>query len=104
MLPFYEKKGTDIHLRKNNHLGCAKHLHSHIELAIILKGRTVAFADDKGGVLCEGHAFISFPNQVHYFTDEFGELDHVLFIFPPNRIPVFNKFFQKSFRFNLSWK
>lgn len=96
MLPFYEKKGTDIHFRKSKRLGCAKHLHDHIELAIMLKGRTIAFADDKGGVLCEGHAFISFPNQVHYFTDEFGEFDHVLFIFPPNKIPAFNKVFSKK--------
>ena len=84
MLPYYEKKGTDIHLRKSKGLGCAKHLHDHIELAIMINGRTKAFADDKGGVLCDGHAFISFPNQVHYFLDEFGEFDHVLFIFPPN--------------------
>ncbi len=96
MLPFYEKKGTDIHLRKNNILTCAKHLHGHIELAIMLNGRTKAFADDKGGVLCEGHAFISFPNQVHYFADEFGELEHVLFIFPSNKIPEFNKIFSKK--------
>ena len=96
MLPYYEKKGTDIHLRKSKALGCAKHLHSHIELAIMLNGRTMAYADDKGGILCEGHAFIAFPNQVHYFSDEFGEFDHVLFIFPPNKIPAFNKIFSKK--------
>lgn len=96
MLPFYEKKGTDIHLRKSKCLGCAKHLHDHIELAIMLKGRTMAFADDKGGILCESHAFISFPNQVHYFADDFGDFDDVLFIFPPNRIPSFNKIFSKK--------
>ncbi|MBO5232328.1 MAG: helix-turn-helix transcriptional regulator [Clostridia bacterium] len=96
MLPYYEKKGTDIHIRKSRRLGCAKHLHDHIELAIMLNGRTKAFADDKGGILCEGHAFISFPNQVHYFLDEFGESDNVLFIFPPNKIPAFNKVFSKK--------
>lgn len=96
MLPYYEKKGADIHLRKNNILSCAKHLHNHIELAILLNGRTLAFADDKGGILSEGHAFISFPNQVHYFADEFGTLEHVLFIFPPNKIPAFNKVFSKK--------
>lgn len=96
MLPYYEKKGADIHFRKNNILSCAKHLHGHIELAVILNGRTKAFADDKGGILCEGHAFISFPNQVHSFADEFGELEHVLFIFPPNKIPAFNKIFSKK--------
>lgn len=96
MLPYYERKGTDFHFRKSKNLGCAKHLHNHVELAIVLKGRTLAFADDKGGVLCEGHAFISFPNQVHYFTDEFGEFDHVLFIFPPNKLTSFNKIFSKK--------
>jgi len=96
MLPYYEKKGTDIHLRKSKLLGCAKHLHDHIELAVMLKGRTMAFADDKGGVLCDGHAFIAFPNQVHYFDDKFGDFDHVLFIFPPNKIPAFNKIFSKK--------
>lgn len=96
MLPFYEKKGTDIHFRKSKNLGCAKHLHDHIELAVILKGRTMAFADEKGGVLCEGHAFISFPNQVHYFADEFGDFENVLFIFPPNKLPAFNKIFSKK--------
>lgn len=96
MLPYYEKKGSDIQLRKNNVLGCAKHLHNHIELAILLTGRTMAFADDKGGILCEGHAFISFPNQVHYFADKLGPLEHVLFIFPPNKIPAFYKIFSKK--------
>lgn len=96
MLPYYEKKGTDIHLRKSKLLGCAKHLHNHIELAIVLKGRTMAFADDKGGVLCESHAFIAFPNQVHYFADDFGDFDHVLFIFPANKIASFNKIFSKK--------
>ena len=87
MIPFYEKKGTDIHLRKSKLLGCAKHLHDHIELA---------FADDKCGILCEGHAFIAFPNQVHYYVDEFGEFEHVLFIFPSNKLPAFNKIFLKK--------
>lgn len=96
MIPFYEKKGTDIHLRKSKLLGCAKHLHDHIELAIVIKGRTLAYADDKGGILCEGHAFIAFPNQVHYFVDEFGEFEHVLFIFPSNKLPAFNKIFLKK--------
>ena len=96
MLPYYEKKGTDIHLRNSKALGCAKHLHDHIELAIMLKGRTMAYADDKGGVLCEGHAFIAFPNQVHYFSDDFGAFDNVLFIFPSNKIPAFNKIFSKK--------
>ena len=96
MIPYYEKKGTDIYLRKSNYLSCEKHLHHHIELAIIINGRTMAYADNKGGILCEGHAFIAFPNQVHYFKDEFGELDYVLFIFPPNKIPAFSKIFSKN--------
>ena len=96
MLPYYEKKGTDMHLRKSTRLDCEKHLHNHIELAIITNGRTKAYADSKGGILCEGHAFIAFPNQVHYFKDEFGALDNVLFIFPPNKIPAFSKIFSKS--------
>lgn len=96
MLPYYEKKGTEISIRKANRIECAKHLHDHIELAIMLNGRTKAFADDKGGILSEGHAFIAFPNQVHYFIDQFGKSDHVLFIFPPNKIPAFNKTFSKK--------
>lgn len=96
MLPFYEKKGNDIYLRKNNILTCAKHLHGNVELTVMLSGRTRAFADDKGGILCEGHAFISFPNQVHYFSDDFGKLEHIIFIFPSNKIPAFNKIFSKK--------
>lgn len=95
MIPYYEKKSANIYFRKNNVLNCAKHLHGHVELAIMLDGKTNAFADDKGGTLSKNHAFISFPNQVHCFADEFGALEHVLFIFPPNKIPAFNKIFSK---------
>lgn len=100
MLPYYEKKGNDIHIRKTTRIGCAKHLHGSVELAIMLNGRTMAYADAKGGILCEGHAFISFPNQVHYFNDAFGNSDHVLMIFPPNKIPAFNKIFSKKLPVN----
>lgn len=96
MLPYYEKKGTEISLRRSSVLSCAKHLHGHIELAIVLNGRTKAYAGDKGGILCDGHAFIAFPNQVHYYTDVFGKIDHVLFIFPQNKLPAFHKIFSKS--------
>ncbi|MBE6761231.1 MAG: helix-turn-helix transcriptional regulator [Ruminococcaceae bacterium] len=96
MLPYYEKKDNDIHVRRSKRIGCAKHLHGHIELAIMLKGRTLAYADNNGGILCEAHAFISFPNQVHYFSDDFGDCDNVLFIFPSNKISAFNRIFSKK--------
>jgi len=38
----------------------------------MIKGQTRAYADNKGGILSAGQAFIAFPNQIHYYTDDCG--------------------------------
>ena len=93
MYPFYEDRGTELHCRRRKRLMCAKHLHDHIEMVVMIKGKVTTHVGNRSSVLEGGNAFIAFPNQVHFFSDDYGEFDSVLFIFPPNIIPDFYKSF-----------
>ena len=96
MYPFYEDRGTEVHCRRRKRLMCAKHLHDHIEMVVMLHGKATAYFGNESGILEEGNAFIVFPNQVHYFSDDYGEFESVLFIFPSNLISDFYKTFLSS--------
>ncbi len=61
----------------------------------MIRGQTRAYADNKGGVLSAGQAFIAFPNQVHYYTDDLGDYYCLIFIFDPKTMPSFYKKFMK---------
>ena len=97
MIPFYEHGKPDyfgahrITVNKRG-LHCDAHLHVNIELVLLLKGRTQAFADAEQTVLEGGDVFLSFPNQIHRFISE-GPEDYYIFIVNPDYIPEISAVF-----------
>ena len=90
MIAFYEDR-KDRFCAKNHtddakQLACSAHLHFHIEVAMLLEGNTVAFADTEEYHMQAGDIFISFPNQVHHFNSK-GEERFFLMIIHPDLIP-----------------
>lgn len=92
--PFYEDRGTEVHCRRRKRLRCNKHIHDHVELVVMTKGKATAYIENNPVILEEGNAFIAFPNQIHYFSDDYGEFDSILFIFPSNLFADFSKIFK----------
>ena len=82
----YEKRINDFSSRRiyngESPLCCNPHLHYHIELLYVSKGKTSAYADSQRHEVGEGDLFISFSNQVHRFSDSDPE-EYVLLIFTP---------------------
>lgn len=93
MIAFYEDKKDRLYVRDltdgSRQLACSAHLHYHIEVAILLQGNTVAFADTEEYHMQAGDIFISFPNQVHHFASS-GLEKYYLFIIHPDLIADFS--------------
>lgn len=77
----YEEKGSDITAAIADGLSFILHYHSHIELVYMLKGKSRAFSDYKEVYLEEGDLFITFPNQIHCYSDN-EPVQCILLIFP----------------------
>lgn len=84
---YYEKRIQDFSSRRITHgekpLCCSPHLHYHIEILYIKKGKTVAYADSQRFDVSEGDIFVSFSNQVHRFANYDPE-QYVLLIVTPD--------------------
>ncbi len=93
---YEERKLSDMLCHKptdNNHtLACKPHLHYHIEMGYIMKGKTNIIVDSKEHIARSGDFFICFPNQIHEYVTIAPEI-HMLFIFSPDLIPEFSKIF-----------
>ena len=87
---YYEKRIQDFSSRRITHgekpLCCGPHLHYHIEILYIKKGKTTAYADSQRFDVGEGDIFVSFSNQVHRFSD-FDPEQYVLLIVTPEFSP-----------------
>lgn len=90
----YENKKQCIEFRTTDHIAFEPHLHNHVEITLVLDGFTHAYADGIGGRLQKGDAFIAFPNQIHYFTNDSPDLLNTILIFPPDLIPEFADYFK----------
>lgn len=93
---FYEFKRDDFQFQYRDALVFPKHLHPHIELAIMQEGETHAYVDGKGGLLRAGQAFLSFPNQVHEYVDDRGAFGCFLLMFSPEMLPAFHSTVRKK--------
>lgn len=51
------------------HLIPIPHIHSHLELIYMEKGRSIVFVDNEELLIEEGDLFMAFPNQIHYYQD-----------------------------------
>ena len=89
MRPIYESRKEDLYFSRFGGLTALKHLHPHIELVLLLEGEAEAYADNRGGVLRAGQAFIAFPNQAHHYADNHGPIQGRIFIFSPELYPSF---------------
>ena len=48
-------------------LSLIPHFHKELEIVYVVKGSTVAFADNNHVEVKKGQIYISFPNQIHYY-------------------------------------
>ena len=83
MLAFYENRKNDLTLSELSYrrIACSAHLHHHIEVAVMLDGHAVAFADTEHETLESGDIFIAFPNQIHGYENS-EQCRAVVFIIP----------------------
>lgn len=81
---FREVKGQ-ITFRKTTNPNFPAHVHDDIELVYVRQGSGMAWCDGKKYPLTPGLCFLTFPNQVHRYTDfETGE--YVLMILKPSAL------------------
>ena len=95
----YERRNTNFHCsdrRSAPHsLTFPAHLHYHIEMGLVLDGKTDFRVNSKAYELQSGDLFIAFPNQVHeYKTIEKERC--ILFIFSPDILPQLSKQFHST--------
>ena len=60
-----ENKEYQLNIAKRGSLMRAPHLHRHLEMIYMQKGRAGVLLDGKEFIMEEGDAFLSFPNQIH---------------------------------------
>ena len=95
MLCTLEKKQSAYEARHGgNHLSPTPHLHTHVEIVLLLDGVSVAGADDIECRLEAGDLFIAFPNQIHYYLDETARAPHDILIVSPEICPEFSQIFK----------
>lgn len=90
-----EKKEALYYLMHGTGLAPTPHMHTHVELVVVLGGQGVCVADEKRAEVFPGDAFISFPNQIHYYEDV-RPVEHDIMIFSPDICPEFAKMFRQG--------
>lgn len=81
MKPFLEGKRILEVFSKTN-VDFPIHLHNAMELTLIIEGTATAAQDGKTHPLHSGDLFVSFPNQVHGYTDSDPALKSCIAIIP----------------------
>ena len=63
----FENRKIPLSISKMYNLSSTPHIHPHIELIYLTKGRSVTYVDGKRFLLEPGNFFLSFPNQIHFY-------------------------------------
>ena len=92
MIAFWENRTTALHVSERGRLGCAAHLHHHLELVLFLEGDCVGFADAERCEIAAGDAFLAFPEQVHRYESHAPERFYIL-IADPDLMPELSPLF-----------
>ena len=96
----YETRKVDFYYRGDKEgtvgLGCAPHLHYHVEIVYMLSGRMQAYIDSEPYKVEGGDMLVVFPNRIHRFVDEMSGNRYMLFIINPNLVPEFEKLMASS--------
>lgn len=86
----YEKRRLDFFyldaLHGRRHLACGNHMHRHIEVVYMKKGRSGALLESAPCEIGDDSLFIAFPNQFHAYEGRERQEYH-LFIVSPNLFP-----------------
>ena len=81
----FENKSSDIGCNIQKTLMPTPHLHKELEIIYVVKGKCIAFVENKPNEICQGDIFISFPNQIHYYEKSVAG-EYKVIIFSPNVI------------------
>ena len=94
MKPFYEQRRPIwVYLQPN--LDFPMHLHDALEIVYVLEGRSTVLHDTHRIPLEKGDLFVSFPNQVHGYTDTQDFLGFVIII-TTKSLPAFQSILEKE--------
>ena len=75
----YEYRISKFFTEVVHELTLSPHFHKEIEAVYVKDGCAVAYADKNCCKLTKGDLFISFPNQIHYYTESEGEFLLIIF-------------------------
>ena len=84
-----EKKKLDYGAYPGTSLDPLPHFHTHLELILMEKGKSIAIAGQTEQLFEEGDLFISFPNQIHFYHDILVPQVHQVIYLSPNIVPEF---------------
>lgn len=76
----------DIKIDMRTVLNYPPHIHSDIEMVYIKNGTTRAFCNGEEYLLKAGDIFMTFPNQVHYYSDCSEDCRSLLLIMNPSLV------------------
>ena len=95
MANYFREVWTKLYLRKDDNINFPTHIHDEVELVYVIRGGGNAFCDGVSYTLTDGSIFVSFPNQVHHFSD-CVQGEYILLIINPSRLLYFEHFFRKQ--------
>lgn len=84
--------GSKLHLQKTDNLNFPTHIHGEIELVYVIRGGGKAFCNGTQYTLTNGSIFVSFPEQIHGYSECIpGE--YILLNINPSRLLHLERFF-----------
>ena len=96
MQDFFRETKTRPYFERTDTLNFPPHIHDDIELIYVKRGEGTAFCDGREYHLTENSFFITFPNQVHHYSDCIVGGDYVLLIIKPSRLFAYENMFYES--------
>ncbi|MBQ8539879.1 MAG: helix-turn-helix domain-containing protein [Clostridia bacterium] len=91
MLPFYEKKDTELFVYEYKNFGFAAHLHPSLEVVWARRGDIALCVDGTSHILRQGQLGIVFPGKVHSY-EYAGEGEGSIFLLSPALLGSYRAF------------
>lgn len=83
-----------IYFRRDKNVNFPTHVHDEIELVYVFEGGGNGFCDGKQYTLKPNSIFISFPEQIHSFSD-CVDGEYILLVISPSRLLYHEAFFRR---------
>lgn len=90
----FEKRNSPFFATTIHSLSPVPHIHPHLELIYLIRGESVAVADNQTVPFCAGELYISFPNQIHYY--QAAPIEGILIIVAAELFPDLLDVFRKN--------